>query len=167
LHRGKNRPLCRSAVSVSSLAGRRRGWRTNWPLDERRNRDTLCAPAAISSTSVMTQPIPTTRPLVNVVTPFYNAATYLAECIESALAQGYADFEYVLMDNCSTDGSYNIAAAYTAHDPRIRLFRCSEFLAQLPNHGRAFLQISSASKYCKIQPRVKPRGRRRPFNEES
>ena len=65
------------------------------------------------------------RPLVSVVTPFFNTAPYLAECIESVLAQSYSHFEYILLDNCSTDGSSEIAAAYASRDSRIRLIRCS------------------------------------------
>jgi glycosyltransferase involved in cell wall biosynthesis len=98
----------------------------------------------------MTQPTLATRPLVSVVTPFFNTASYLAECIESVLAQSYSHFEYILMDNCSTDGSAEIAATYANRDPRIRLIRCSQFLPQMPNYNRALAQISEASKYCKI-----------------
>ena len=90
------------------------------------------------------------RPLVSVVTPFFNTAPYLAECIESVLAQSYSQFEYILLDNCSTDGSSEIAATYANRDPRIRLIRCSEFLPQLPNYNRALAAISDASTYCKI-----------------
>ena len=59
--------------------------------------------------------------LVSVVTPFYNTAAYLEECIESVLAQTYRDFEYLLVNNKSTDGSREIAARYAAKDPRLRL----------------------------------------------
>jgi glycosyltransferase involved in cell wall biosynthesis len=90
------------------------------------------------------------RPFVSVVTPFYNTAPYLAECIESVLAQTYANFEYVLLDNCSTDGSSDIAASYAAQDRRIRLIRCSEFVTQTHNYNRALRNISPTSEYCKI-----------------
>ena len=91
-----------------------------------------------------------TRPLVSVVTPFYNTASYLAQCIESVLKQSYSEFEYILMDNCSTDGSSEIAETYARRDSRIRLIRCSEFLSQLQNYNRALAEISQASQYCKI-----------------
>ena len=100
--------------------------------------------------AVMARQILTTRPLVSVVTPFFNTAPYLAECIESVLAQSYSQFEYILMDNCSTDGSSEIAATYASRDPRIRLIRCSQFLPQLANYNRALREISDASTYCKI-----------------
>jgi glycosyltransferase involved in cell wall biosynthesis len=99
---------------------------------------------------IMTRPLTATRPLVSVVTPFYNTAQHLAECIESVLAQSYPDFEYILMDNCSTDGSGEIAEGYARRDPRIRLIRCSEFLPQIQNYNRALAEISQASLYCKI-----------------
>src|ERR1700758_5550627 len=90
------------------------------------------------------------RPFVSVVTPFYNTAPYLAQCIESVLAQTYAEFEYILVDNCSTDGSTEIAESYARRDPRMRVIRCSEFVPQLKNYNRALAEISDASQYCKI-----------------
>src|SRR5207253_3419947 len=67
---------------------------------------------------VMTQATFATRPLVSVVTPFYNTAKYLAQCIEGVLTQSYPEFEYILLDNCSTDGSREIAQIYARQDPR-------------------------------------------------
>jgi glycosyltransferase involved in cell wall biosynthesis len=82
--------------------------------------------------------------------PFYNTARYLAQCIESVLTQSYSEFEYILMDNCSTDGSGEIAEIYARRDPRIRLIRCSEFVSLLRNYNRALMEISDPSQYCKI-----------------
>lgn len=90
------------------------------------------------------------QPLVSVVTPFYNTATYLAECIESVLAQSYPTFEYVLVDNCSTDGSGEIAEKYAQRDARIRLIRRTELLSQVRNYNSALAAISDKSKYCKM-----------------
>ncbi len=99
---------------------------------------------------IMAQSTLLQNPVVSVVTPFFNTAPYLAECIESVLAQSYSQFEYILLDNCSTDGSTEIAASYAQRDPKIRLIRCSEFLSQLANYNRALAESSNDAKYCKI-----------------
>lgn len=90
------------------------------------------------------------QPLVSVVTPFHNTAPYLAQCIESVLAQSYKEFEYVLVDNCSTDGSGEIAEAYARRDARIRFMRRTRLLSQVQNYNSALAEISEASRYCKI-----------------
>ena len=54
------------------------------------------------------------QPLVNVVTPVYNGAEFIRECIESVLAQTYSNWEYIIVDNCSTDGTPDIAREYQA-----------------------------------------------------
>lgn len=87
---------------------------------------------------------------VSVVTPFYNTAPYLAECIDSVLAQSHADFEYVLCDNHSTDGGGEIAARYAARDPRLRVVRPPAFLDQVPNYNFALRQIAADTGYVKI-----------------
>jgi glycosyltransferase involved in cell wall biosynthesis len=91
-----------------------------------------------------------TQPFVSVVTPFYNTADYLAECIESVLAQSYQNWEYILVNNCSTDGSFEIAQRYAATDSRIRIVNNSDFLSQAQNYNWALQQISPQSRYCKV-----------------
>ncbi|MBI5584168.1 MAG: glycosyltransferase family 2 protein [Deltaproteobacteria bacterium] len=90
------------------------------------------------------------EPLVSIVTPFYNTAEYLAECIESVLAQTYQNWEYLLVNNCSTDGSWEIAQSYAARDPRIRLISNTTFLNQVQNYNQALRQIAPESLYCKV-----------------
>lgn len=90
------------------------------------------------------------EPFVCVLTPFYNTAPYLTQCIESVLCQSYHNFEYVLVDNCSTDGSAAIAARYAAADPRIRIVNNIRFLGQVQNYNHAMRQISRESRYCKM-----------------
>jgi glycosyltransferase involved in cell wall biosynthesis len=63
----------------------------------------------------------TEQPLVSVVVPFLNAATFLEECIESVVGQTYAHWELLLVDDGSTDRSTEVAREYTArHADRIR-----------------------------------------------
>jgi glycosyltransferase involved in cell wall biosynthesis len=90
------------------------------------------------------------QPLVSVVTPVYNEADCLAECIESVLAQTYTKWDYTIIDNCSTDGSLEVARRYAAKDRRIRVHENQEFLPVIPNHNVALRQISPDSKYCKV-----------------
>jgi glycosyltransferase involved in cell wall biosynthesis len=90
------------------------------------------------------------QPLVSVVTPVYNEAGYLGECIESVLAQTHTNWDYTIIDNCSTDGSGELAQRYAAKDPRIRVHRNTEFLSVIANHNVALRQISPESKYCKM-----------------
>ena len=91
-----------------------------------------------------------TAPRVSVVTPFYNTAPYLAECIDSVLAQSHGDFEYVLCDNHSDDGGSEIAAGYAARDRRLRIVRPPAFLGQVPNYNFALRQIARDTRYVKI-----------------
>ncbi len=91
-----------------------------------------------------------TQPRVSVVTPMYNEAKYIGECIESVLNQSYQNWEYTIVDNCSTDDSLQIAQRYAAQDPRIRIHSNQQFLRAVPNHNVALRQISPASKYCKM-----------------
>lgn len=90
------------------------------------------------------------QPLVSVVTPVYNEAGYLAECINSVLAQTYQNWELTIIDNCSTDGSLEVARQYAARDRRIRIYENQQFLRVISNHNVALRQISSESKYCKV-----------------
>jgi len=91
-----------------------------------------------------------TAPRVSVVTPFYNTAPYLAECIESVLAQSHGDFEYVLVDNHSDDGGGAIAARYAARDRRLRVVSPPSFLGQVPNYNFALRQIAGDTGYVKM-----------------
>jgi len=60
-------------------------------------------------------------PLVSVIVPMHNAERHLRQCLDSILAQSLTDFELIVVDDGSTDGSGAIAAGYAAGDPRVRV----------------------------------------------
>lgn len=61
--------------------------------------------------------------LVSIITPCYNAASVLSETIESVLAQTYAEWEMIVVDDCSTDDSAVVVAGYAKKDSRIRYLK--------------------------------------------
>ena len=75
------------------------------------------------------------QPLVTVVTPVYNGEKYLAQSIESVLAQTYQNWEYVIVNNCSTDRSRAIAAHYAAKDSRVRIHDNTQFVGVIANYN--------------------------------
>ncbi len=64
---------------------------------------------------------PAIIPPLSVAMSVYNAERFLAEAIESVLTQTFADFEFLILDDGSTDGSRAIIERYAQRDPRIRL----------------------------------------------
>lgn len=60
--------------------------------------------------------------LISVIIPIYNVAQYLPECLDSVLGQTMSDFELLLIDDGSRDGSGAICDRYAARDARIRVF---------------------------------------------
>lgn len=60
-------------------------------------------------------------PTVSIIVPVYNAKKTIARCIESILHQEYTDFEVLLVDDGSADGSGDICDAYALKDPRIQV----------------------------------------------
>ena len=61
-------------------------------------------------------------PLVSVVMPVFNAERYLPHTINSVLSQTFSDFELIIVDDCSTDGSFDLAQAHES-DFRVRALR--------------------------------------------
>ena len=61
------------------------------------------------------------RPFFSVIIPIYNAEKTLAEAVHSVLAQTFADFEILLVDDASTDGSREAALAMAREDSRVQV----------------------------------------------
>lgn len=62
-------------------------------------------------------------PRVSVIIPAYNAVAFLAETLESLSAQSFTDWEALIVDDGSTDGTAELAHRYAEQDPRYRLLR--------------------------------------------
>lgn len=90
------------------------------------------------------------EPFVSVVTPVYNGESIISECIESVLAQSYQNFEYLIVNNCSTDRTLEIINKYAKLDSRIRIHNNVNFLTSLQNQNFSMTLISPESKYCKV-----------------
>lgn len=88
--------------------------------------------------------------LVSVVTPAYNEESRIAQCIDSVLSQTHANWEYVIVNNCSSDRTFEIAQQYAQKDPRIRVVNNERLIPAVINFNHALRQISSGSRYCKM-----------------
>jgi glycosyltransferase involved in cell wall biosynthesis len=86
---------------------------------------------------------------VTVVTPVFNGARFLSEAIESVLAQTYSNWDYIIADNCSTDGTLAIAEQFAARDRRIRVVRTTPYLPLLQNWNRALGLIPADTVFTK------------------
>lgn len=89
-------------------------------------------------------------PRVSVITPVYNGQEHLAACIESVLAQTYSNFEYIIINNCSSDQTLDIANRYAGRDSRIQVISNPTLLNVVDSHNRAFSVAPPDSKYIKI-----------------
>ena len=76
-------------------------------------------------------------PLVSVLLTSYNRERYIATSIESVLTQTFGDFELLVTDNCSTDGTLDIARSYEPLDRRVRVVVNETNLGQFGNRNRA------------------------------
>jgi glycosyltransferase involved in cell wall biosynthesis len=84
-------------------------------------------------------PCDASRPLVSICIPVYNCEAYVGRAIESALAQTCSDFELIICDDCSTDGT--LAVVDTYRDPRIRITRHPKNLGIAGNWNTALAQV--------------------------
>jgi glycosyltransferase involved in cell wall biosynthesis len=66
---------------------------------------------------------PADEPLVSIITPLYNAASFISETIQSAQNQSYQHWEHLIVDDASSDTSLSIAERYASSDSRIRIIK--------------------------------------------
>lgn len=75
-------------------------------------------------------------PTISVIVPVYNVAALLPRCIDSLLAQNFADYEVLLVDDGSTDGSEAICDSYGSKDARVRVIhKPNEGVSNTRNRG--------------------------------
>ena len=76
-----------------------------------------------------------------IISPTYNSEKYISNCIESVVSQDYDNYEMIVIDDASTDNTYNIAKQWESD--KIKVIRNEE------NKGAVRNQIESIRKYCK------------------
>lgn len=77
-------------------------------------------------------------PLISIIVPVYNMEAYLGPCVDSLLSQTFRDFELLLVDDGSSDGSYALCKTYAGQDSRVLVVRQSNGgVSQARNAGLA------------------------------
>lgn len=77
--------------------------------------------------------------LLSIITPVFNAEKTVKKAIQSILHQSYSDFEFLIIDDCSTDNSWQIIESFK--DKRIRLFRNESNLGSLRSRNKLFSEV--------------------------
>lgn len=73
------------------------------------------------------------KPLVSIGMPVYNGERFIRQALDSLLAQDYENFELIISDNASTDGTSDICQEYLAKDKRVRYHRNHENIGPIAN----------------------------------
>ena len=76
-------------------------------------------------------------PLVSVLMTAYNREKYIGEAIKSVLSSSYANFELIIVDDCSADATVTIAKQFEKMDARVKLFVNDKNLGDYPNRNKA------------------------------
>lgn len=79
-----------------------------------------------------------TAPLVSVIMPAYNAEKYIEEAVSSVLSQTYKNWELLILDDCSSDCTAEIAEYFASLDTRIRLLRNPQNMGVAKTRNRGF-----------------------------
>lgn len=87
-------------------------------------------------------------PAVSILIPVYNREAYIEECVRSALEQTFNDIEIVLVDNASTDRTWEICRELSTRDERLRIFRNERNLGPVRNWRRCVEE--ARGQFCKI-----------------
>lgn len=94
-------------------------------------------------------PMSVGEPLVAIVTPVYNGAEYLAECLESVCSQEYQNWIQIVVDNVSTDDTRKIAESFAERDDRIVVKVEQDHVNMIRNWNRAIGYVPEEADYLK------------------
>ncbi|OSZ82172.1 hypothetical protein CAP35_02570 [Chitinophagaceae bacterium IBVUCB1] len=89
------------------------------------------------------------QPLVSVLMTAYNRGAYIGSAIESVLANTYTNFELIIVDDCSTDNTLEVANQFAEKDTRIKIYKNDTNLGDYPNRNKAASYAQGKYlKYC-------------------
>ena len=88
------------------------------------------------------------NPLVSIVIPVYNRELYIEDAIRSAISQTYQNIEIIIVDNCSTDSTWDILNEWEKKDNRIKIFQNDSNIGPVLNWNECFRHASG--EYIKI-----------------
>ena len=89
-----------------------------------------------------------TNSLVSIVIPVYNRELYIEDAIRSAISQTYQNIEIIIVDNCSTDSTWDILNEWEKKDNRIKIFQNDSNIGPVLNWNECFRHASG--EYIKI-----------------
>jgi len=87
---------------------------------------------------------------VSVTIPCYNSEEYIREALDSVLEQTYADYEILVVDDCSTDSSWQILQNYAIENPCIRIFRNDTNLGIPKTRNRLLQEVPPDTEFIAI-----------------
>ena len=103
----------------------------------------------------MSGSFPAVSPDVSLALPVYNGEKFVADAIHSILAQDYKNFELIICDNASTDGTEKICRNFAASDPRVQYVRNERNLGAGPNYNLGLsLSRGKYFKWCACDDRI-------------
>lgn len=88
------------------------------------------------------------KPMVSILIPVFNRRQFISDCIQSALDQTCTDFEVVIVDNASDDGTWEVCEKFAALDRRVRVFRNASNIGPVRNWLRCIEE--ARGRYGKI-----------------
>ncbi len=87
---------------------------------------------------------------VSVVMPVYNTEKYVWEAISSILSQTFSDYEFIIIDDCSSDNTYNICKEYSEKDSRVKVYKNKYNIWVVKTRNELFKKVDNSSKYIAI-----------------